>query len=68
MKYLTAVNLSHNQFYSLAAMQSCVNLTYIDLSYNQIQYIRQVELLTDIPWLQVLILKGNPCAYKPHYR
>lgn len=68
MKYLSSLNINNNYIFSLLSLQYCMNLTYLDISDNSIQYIRQIEYLSEIPWLQVLILKGNPCTKKPHYR
>jgi Leucine-rich repeat (LRR) protein len=68
LKYLTSLNISHNLVYSLLPLRDCVNLTYLDVSYNSIGFIRQVDYLNEIPWLQVLIMKGNPCVNKAYFR
>ena len=68
LKHLTSLNISNNFIFSLQPLQACLNLTYLDIGFNSIQFIRQVEYLTEIPWLQVLVLKGNSAAQKAHYR
>ena len=45
-----------------------MNLTHLNVSSNQIQYIRQCDFLQNIKWLQVLIINNNPCEKKEFYR
>ena len=65
---LSALNVSNNSITTLFPLSKCSNLTYVDASHNELNYIRQVEFLADIEWLQVFSMHNNPCYSKPHYR
>jgi Leucine-rich repeat (LRR) protein len=65
---LSALDVSYNFITNLIPLQDCIQLCYLDVSHNLIPYIRNVEFLYEITWLQVLILCDNPCQQKDHYR
>jgi hypothetical protein len=66
---LSSLNVAHNTITSLTPLAAHnKSLLHINLQYNRIAIIRQVECLQSIPWLQVLELAGNPCFAKPLYR
>lgn len=65
---LSALDISNNQIKCLQPLQACSQLTYLDAKNNHCSFIRQVEFLVEIPWLQVLLMEGNPCYKKDYYR
>lgn len=65
---LTALDASYNLVMHLAPLQQCMELSYINLAHNFIPFIRHVEFLTNLPWLQTLLLCDNPCQQKEQYR
>jgi hypothetical protein len=65
---LSYLDVSENSIVSLAPLVSCANLTFLDVSNNQIEYIRQVEFIKDVPWLTTLNMFNNPCYQKELYR
>ena len=44
------------------------NISYLDIRYNQIEILRQVELLISKKWLNTFKMEGNPASLKPFYR
>lgn len=65
---LSVLDLSENKIKSLTPLQFSTNLEQLDLRNNKISMIRQLELLEQLSFLQVLLLHGNPCAGKSFYR
>lgn len=68
LPHLCSLNVAGNQITSLAPLASISTLSYLDARNNLLEHIRQAEFLREIPWLNVLLLSGNPCAKKEHYR
>ena len=65
---LSTLVISGNRLVSLAPLAKCSQLQFVDARNNQITFNRQAELLSNLQWLQTLMLEGNPCSFKPFYR
>lgn len=60
---LNTLNISHNQLRnveSLEILKRCDNVSILDLSFNKIDDIMVVKVLSEMPTLHVLTLTGNP--------
>ena len=68
LPYLSCLDVSHNYISTLAPLEQCSQLHYLNISSNRIKYIRQVEFLSEHKWLRSLYLSDNPCCVKPFYR
>lgn len=69
---LNTLNLSHNALTSMSDLEQLVNcktLSVLDLSYNRIDDVLIVKILSQMPELRVLTLTGNPVINDiPSYR
>lgn len=65
---LSALKISHNNITTLAPLRSMNTLTFLDVGHNVLANIRQVEFLKEHSYLQSLVMTGNPCFEKAHYR
>lgn len=68
LSQLSVLNVSDNQIVSLGPLSSCQSLYSLNVSNNLMTVIRQVEFLQDLPFLNTLHFKGNPCSGKSNYR
>lgn len=60
---LNTLNVSHNQLCNidgLDVLKRCVNVSILDLSFNKIDDIMIVKVLSEMPTLHVLTMTGNP--------
>lgn len=60
---LNTLNISHNQLRSLDGLdilKNCEHLSILDLSFNKIEDMMIVKILSEMPSLHVLNLTGNP--------
>ena len=65
---LSVLNVADNHVRSLGPLGDCSQLHHVDARGNQLEHVRQTEFLADLQWLHHLLLTGNPCCAKPHYR
>lgn len=65
---LSSLNVSNNDVMSLSALKECKQLRVLNACGNRVVYIRQAEFLSELPWLGVVELMGNPCSRKQYYR
>lgn len=68
LPHLTSLDVSENSIISLSQLAQCTSLVHLDVSFNNVEHIRQVEFLQGIPWLTALVLGNNPCELKDLYR
>ncbi|KAJ8608714.1 hypothetical protein CTAYLR_009653, partial [Chrysophaeum taylorii] len=68
LKLLRRLTVSHNYIDTLDGLQLCAHLGALDVSYNNIDYVREVEFLADLPLFSELHLCGNKCADLDFYR
>lgn len=60
---LNTLNISHNQLRDSASVEIlklCDNISILDLSFNKIDDINVIKVLSEMPALHVLTLTGNP--------
>lgn len=60
---LNTLNVSHNQLKNVEGLQvlkTCGNVSILDLSFNKIEDIMVVKVLSEMPMLHVLTMTGNP--------
>lgn len=60
---LNTLNISHNQLCNidgLDVLKRCENVSILDLSFNKIDDIMIVKVLSEMPMLHVLTMTGNP--------
>ncbi|CAM9150868.1 unnamed protein product, partial [Choristocarpus tenellus] len=65
---LRKLYLGHNTITNLAGLQDCPSLAILDIQYNEVSEVRQVEFLQSLPLLHTLILEGNPIDRLEAYR
>ncbi|KAF9594084.1 hypothetical protein IFM89_027359, partial [Coptis chinensis] len=60
--------LRNNALTSLNGIETLKSIEGLDLSYNVISNVSELEILTSLPFLQSLWLEGNPICCAPWYR
>ena len=65
---LSHLDAAENRIVSLAPLSVNKTLNFIDVSSNEIEFIRQTEFLQRIPWLKHLVMEKNPASEKHLYR
>ena len=65
---LSSLNVNKNDIMSLNPLKDCTQLRVLSACDNRLVHIRQTEFLSELPWLGVLELNGNPCSNKQLYR
>lgn len=65
---ITVLDMSQNQIEYLEAFSKLYSLIILNLSCNKISCVEEVQQLSHLPCLEVLILTGNPVASTVDYR
>lgn len=68
LQELNILSAARNHVSDLAPLHSLWQLQAVDLKQNSVQEIQQVAYLSGLAWFHTLVLTGNPCASKEHYR
>jgi internalin A len=65
---LTSLNVASNMITCIAPLSASNSLRNLNLKNNKVFTIRQIEFLSELPWLQYLEMHGNPCCCKQNFR
>ncbi|CAN0071149.1 unnamed protein product, partial [Sphacelaria rigidula] len=65
---LRTLRLGYNHISILEGLTGCSSLALLDVQFNRIIAVRQVEFLQQCPFLHTLILEGNPVDTLEAYR
>jgi len=65
---VTVLDMSQNQIEGLKSFGKVYSLVVLNLSCNKVTNVEEVNHLSELPCLEVLILTGNPVASSVDYR
>lgn len=65
---ITTLCLAKNNLTSLKGLEKCYSIVCMDIQNNKITRVNEMSVLSSLPLLEQLLVKGNPFTNSPSYR